>query len=216
MISFYIGAFGFGALFILTSIIFGGSDSDFDKDIEIDLDGDVDIELDGDVDIELHGDHDVHLDAEAWLPFLSLRFWTFAFFSLGMSGTILTLLNGDSNKTVTFVISLFLGLTLGYGISWIFQKLKKDSVTASTDAKSFELQEGMVQLAIRPHSQGKIRLKIDNQIVDLRAITQDKTEIPMGSKVIIVSVENGVANVTKLSRPSTNLFQEIEDKESQS
>ena len=210
MPSLYIAAFGFGALFILTSIIFGGSDSDFDKDIDVDLDHDIDI----DHDIELHGGYDTELDAEAWLPFLSLRFWTFAFFSFGMSGTILNFLNDGGSQTVTLIISIFLGLTLGYGISWTFQKLKKDSVTASTDAKSFELQEGTVELTIRPHSQGKIRLKIDNQIVDLRAITQDDTEIKIGAKVIIVSVENGVANVTKISRPSLPLFQEIEDKES--
>ena len=160
MTSLYIAAFGFGALFILTSIIFGGSDSDFDKDIDVDLDHDIDH------DIELHGGYDTELDAEAWLPFLSLRFWTFAFFSFGMSGTVLNFLNDGGSQTVTLIISVFLGLTLGYGISWTFQKLKKDSVTASTDAKSFELQEGTVELTIRPHSQGKIRLKIDNQIVE--------------------------------------------------
>ena len=228
MLSLYLGAFGFGALFILTSIIFGGNESDFDKDIDVDMDGDidvdvdvdadidVDIDIDGDLDkdIELSADHGSGLDMEAWLPFLSLRFWTFAFFSFGMSGSILTFLGNGFGETITFIISVLLGLTLGYGISWTFQKLKRDSVTASTETKSFEQQEGLVQLTIRPNSQGKIRLRVDNQIVDIRAITQDSQEIPIGAKVIVVSVEDGVANVTRLSHPSTNSAQSARNKES--
>ncbi len=225
MLSLYLGAFGFGALFILTSIIFGGSESDFDKDIDLDMDGDIDVDVDMDVDgdIDVDGDFDKDidlsadhggLDMEAWLPFLSLRFWTFAFFSFGMSGSILTFLGNGFGETITFIISLILGLTLGYGISWTFQKLKKDSVTASTETKSFEQHEGTVQLTIRPNSQGKIRLRVDNQIVDIRAITQDLQEIPIGSKVIVVSVEDGVANVTRLSRSSTTSSQPARNTES--
>lgn len=217
MLSLYLGAFGFGAIFILTSIIFGGNESDFDKDIDLDVNGDIDVNidvdanLDADLDVNIDGDFDKNidlnvdhssLDMEAWLPFLSLRFWTFAFFAFGMSGTILTLLGDGSGETITLIISAILGLTLGYGIAWIFQKLKKDSITASTETKSFEQQEGIVQLAIRPQGQGKIRLKIDNQVVDIRAITQDSEDIPIGSKVIIVSVQDGVANVTRLGQPS--------------
>ena len=222
MLSIYIGAFGFGALFILTSIIFGGNESDFDKDIDVDMDGDIDVDIDVDVDadveVDIGGDFDKDielqgdasgLDMEAWLPFLSLRFWTFAFFSFGMSGTLLTFLAGNdgTGETITLIISLILGLSLGYGISWTFQKLKRDSVTASTETKSFEQQEGVVQLAIRPQGQGKVRLRIDNQVVDIRAITQDSEEIPIGSKVIIVSVKDGVANVTRLGKPSTSAAQ---------
>lgn len=235
MLSLYLGAFGFGALFILTSIIFGGNESDFDKDIDMDMDHDVDIDIDADIDvdidvdvdvdadidmdgdfdkdIELHADHG-GLDMEAWLPFLSLRFWTFASFAFGMSGSILTFLGDGSGEMITFVISLILGLILGYGISWTFQKLKRDSVTASTETKSFEQQEGVVQLTIRPQGQGKVRLRIDNQVVDIRAITQDSQEIPIGSKVIIVSVQNGVANVTRLGQPSKGSSQSTHRKES--
>ena len=195
---------------------------DGDIDVDVDTDVDVDMDVDVDVDMDIDGDLDKDdpsvdhggIDMEAWLPFLSLRFWTFAFFSFGMSGSILTFLGNGFGETITFVISLILGLTLGYGISWTFQKLKKDSVTASTETKSFEQQEGVVQLTIRPNSQGKIRLRVDNQIVYIRAITQDLQEIPIGSKVIVVSVEDGVANVTRLSHPSTTSSQPVRKQES--
>ena len=169
-------------------------DKDFDKDIEFDKDVsfDKDVDFDGDLDGE-GGD----MDGPAWLPFLSLRFWTFALGSFGLTGTILTLLG--SSSVATAVVSTVLGLVLGYVIAWAFQKLKKSNVTVETSSIALKNKEGEVTIPISVGGRGKIRVKTDLQIHDLIAVTQDANTITPGEKVIIVSVKDGVANVTTLS-----------------
>lgn len=73
MISLYWGSFAFGSVLILVSMLFGGADKDFDKDLDLeaDLDGEVDLDgemdLDGEVDLDadMDADGDLDLDGEA-------------------------------------------------------------------------------------------------------------------------------------------------------
>jgi hypothetical protein len=198
-ISFYLGAFLFGAVLILTSLFFGGDEGDMDKDF------DKDIDFDGDID----GDADGSMDGPAWLPFLSLRFWTFALGTFGMTGSILSFLEAEALSTA--LVSIFVGLFLGYFISLGFQKLKRSNVTVETSSETLKNLEGSVLLPIKEDGKGKIRVKANNQIIDLIAITQDTRPITRGQKVIIVSVSNGVANVTTLPNNHKNRAQkEIE------
>ena len=89
MLALYIGTMLFGFVLIAISALLGGGDQDGDMDV--DHDADVDSELDADAD----ADHDVDNDAadlRLWLPFLSMRFYTFLSFAFGLSGTLMTLL----------------------------------------------------------------------------------------------------------------------------
>jgi membrane protein implicated in regulation of membrane protease activity len=195
-LSIYLGSLLFGSVLILTSLIFGGDDSDMDKDFDKDIGFDKDLSFDKDVDFD--GDAaDGDTDGPAWLPFLSLRFWTFALGSFGLTGTILTFLG--SAAVTTAVVSSGMGLVLGYFIAFAFQKLKKSNITSDTSSVALKNQVGSVLLDIEPNSRGKIRVHASNQIHDLMAITQDSKPIEAGEKIIIVSVKDGIANVTTLS-----------------
>ena len=199
MIYTYLGALLFGSVLILTSLIFGGDDSDMDKDFDKDIEFDKDLSFDKDVDFDGDMDGDGgDMDGPAWLPFLSLRFWTFALGSFGLTGTILTVLNPESVMS-TAVVSTVLGLVLGYAIAWAFQKLKKSNVTVETSSIALKNKEGEVTIPISAGGRGKIRVKTDLQIHDLIAVTQDSKTITPGEKVIIVSISDGIANVTTLS-----------------
>ena len=99
MLPFYIGAFLLGGILIMASIVLGGGNDDFDKDISLDKDFDFNADADFDADIEADGAIDADLsaatgdlDGEGWLPFLSMRFWTFALACFGMSGTFMNAL----------------------------------------------------------------------------------------------------------------------------
>ena len=101
MLPIYLGSLVVGGLRVAVSLIFGGDDADADADADFDLDADTDVDLDldadADVDLDLDADADVDLDVDhdssiadlvqhgvegthdaMWLPFLSLRFWTFS------------------------------------------------------------------------------------------------------------------------------------------
>ena len=199
MLSWYIGTFIFGAILILTSILFGG-DKEIDKDIDL---GSVDIDAEGDIDVDADGDGDAHfghnLDDAGniiWSPFLSLRFWTFFLGAFGLSGILMTQMG--STEPFVGISSSILGFAIGYGTALLFQYLKKNSVTLETSSASFVQQEGQVTLPIRIGKQGKIRIKINKEITDLIAITQDNRDIEIGSKVIIISMKDGVANVSQI------------------
>ena len=76
MLPVYLGAFGFGVIFVAASALLGGHDGDadadgdmdFDKDLELEVDKDLDIgfdaDADGDLDVELDGELEAELEAE--------------------------------------------------------------------------------------------------------------------------------------------------------
>ena len=196
-ISFYLGALLFGSVLILSSLFFGGDEGDMDKDFDKDID--FDGELDG------GGDGSAAMDGPAWLPFLSLRFWTFALGSFGMNGSILSYLEVDPFTTA--ISSIFVGVFLGYCISLAFHKLKRSNITVETSSVSLKNLEGSVLLPINEDGRGKIRVSANNEIIDLVAITQDSKPIERGQKVIIVSVNDGIANVTTLPNNHKNRAQ---------
>ena len=192
MLSFYLGSFIFAAIIIGSSIILGHDDADGDVDHDLDHDASLD------KDLSIH----TEMDALGWMPLLSMRFWTFSLGCFGLSGTLLTMLGTGS--LTTSVTSVVLGLILGYATAYLFQRLKNNSVTISTNGRNFVEQEAKVLLPIRVGKQGKIRVFFDNELTDLIACTQDNIDIEQGSTVLIVSIDNGVANVTNINPHTSN------------
>ena len=192
MLPLYIGSFVFAAIIIGSSIIMGHDDAS--GDVDHDLDHDVSL----DKDLALH----TEMDALGWMPLLSMRFWTFSLGCFGLSGVLLTMLG--TTAMMTSITSVIIGLILGYSTAYLFQKLKHNSVTISTNAGSFAEQEAKVLLPIRVGKQGKIRVFYNNELTDLIAYTQDTVDIEQGSTVLIVSVDNGVANVTNINPHRSN------------
>jgi len=188
----YIGTFTIGAVLILASIVFGGSEHDFDHDADIDGDFDVDFGVDADAD----ADAGAGADAGLWLPFLSMRFWTFSSASFGASGLLLSILGTAS--LITLITSSLLAMFMGWSVAFLFHKLKHATVTGEITTSSLQGSEARVMLSLDPNKTGKIRLSLDGKMLDLPAQTQDQTTIDRGDKVLIVSVDKGVAQVTPL------------------
>ncbi|MCB9794854.1 MAG: hypothetical protein H6741_19285 [Alphaproteobacteria bacterium] len=73
MLPVYLGAFGFGVVFVAASALLGGHDADgdadgnmdFDKDLDLDADADADMDLDAEVDAEVDAEIDGDFDADA-------------------------------------------------------------------------------------------------------------------------------------------------------
>jgi len=193
-----------GGLLIAASIFMGGgdTDADFDADFDVDVDVDADLDVDADHDHDFDVEHDLLEGPQTsggmawWLPFLSMRFWTFASATFGGTGVLLSLL--ETSSTLTFAISAALGIIMGWSVAWMFHQLKKTTTVGEITTTSLQGAEATVMLAMGPGKQGKIRLLFDGSMVDLLANTDDEAVIPRGGRVLIVSAANGVAQVTRL------------------
>jgi hypothetical protein len=131
-----------------------------------------------------------------WNPLFSMRFWTFALASFGLCGTLLTLVGTPA--IVGAVLSAGMGIGLGAAAAWMFQHLSRNQVSASTNLKSVRGVHATVLLPIRPTGRGKVRMQIDGHHVDVIAQTTTNTTLEQSSTVLVVDVEDGIANVTCL------------------
>ena len=91
MLEYYLGSLAFGGVLILASLVFGDSDVDADLDVDADIDVDAEVELDADVEM-VQIDDPADVVVSRWNPLFSMRFWTFALASFGLSGTLLTII----------------------------------------------------------------------------------------------------------------------------
>jgi len=198
MSSIYLSALVFGGILILFSILLGG-DSDksieADKDISFDKDfdfGDIDADIDADVDADADAEGDMHGDVDStWLPFLSMRFWTFGLASFGMTGTLLDFL--DPSSALTFPISIIMGIGIGWVIAYAFHKLKKEKVSSVTSTKEMISEEGTVIVPIKADSMGKVRINLGGEVVDLFARSNE--DIERGEPILVVHIKDGIADV---------------------
>jgi hypothetical protein len=91
-----------------------------------------------------------------------------------------------------------MGISMGWLVAWVFRKLKKSSVSGQTSTASLRGSEANVLLSVGPEKTGKIRLFMEDRHIDLMAQTRDDALIARNEKVLIVSVENGIAQITKV------------------
>jgi hypothetical protein len=209
MIGLYVACMLFGIILIGVSLA-GGHDGGHASPPMIDTDGDgVPDAHPGGMDQAFHTAADVaHKAGEAaakagsadplWLPFLSLRFWSFFAAVFGITGTALWLIGLPD--ILSALITIPFGVGMGYAVSTLFMKLRTDQVSGETDLKRFVGQEARVMLPILPNDIGKIVIKGSIGRVEMPARTHDGHPIAPGANVLIASVENGVADVTTLHK----------------
>ncbi len=229
MFAAYLAAFAFGVVLIGAQIVMGGkdlgsdADHDFDADHDADFDADHDADFDADHDADFDADHDADLDADAdhdmeahhdlakdfahdageagasliFNPFLSLRFWTYFLAAFGMVGAVLHLLGLD--LLVHAPVASLTGFGIGYGAAWAFKALKKNPVLTEVNADRMAGSEGEAVLAIAPGKTGKIRLRMGDADLELLATTREGP-IARGAHVLVVGVEEGIAEVIHLPR----------------
>jgi hypothetical protein len=194
MLPLYLGSLALGGVLIVASIVLGDSHSDTD----VDFDADIDADLDGDFhpdELDIFKDPaDAMVDAGTWLPFFSLRFWTFALATFGASGCLLHVL-GVSDFLAAGV-SIVLGGGIGTGAAWIFRQLQLTETSGNVGMLDVGGTEAVVLLAVSQDRPGKIRIRVDGQYVDLPARTRCEAVIDRKQKALVVHLEDGVAQIT--------------------
>lgn len=202
MLGLYLGALAFGAVLIGVTLFFGGHDFDADMDVDLDIEHDLGAD---------HGDaifgHDSLTDdldgSNIWLPFTSMRFYTFFTFAFGLGGTLMSMFGVPWLATLS--ISSVFAFLLGWLAAWGFRQLYRDTVTGDVGVQRFVGQEARVLLPIRAQKRGKIVLDSPMGQIELPAETNDDQSFPPGSRVLVAHIDHGIANVTSIHLPLGDL-----------
>jgi len=190
MLALYLATLGFGCSLIVVSLLLGGAEKSFDKELSFDKslsleDKSFDKAFDKDADSPV-----------IWTPFLSMRFWTFGAMSFGLAGTLLTLMGVPA--MLVLIVAMVAGSGLGTGAAWFFRVLKGEEVSGDTSFERFAGEEARVVVGIRVGQPGKIAVHTLAGRVEMPATTRDLHPIAVGSAVIVASVRDGVADVSRL------------------
>ena len=204
MLGLYVGTLVFGGGLLAIASLFGGGDHEVDHDM--DLDGDFDVDVDADLDVDLDGDVGLDVDeaildiadnlpavakdfdlegSDLWLPFMSVRFWTFGSTFFGAFGTLGTLLGLGSPVTV-LVGSVAVGSITGSVASTAIRHLKKNALDSSIRPDELTGVTATVLLPITSERDGKVRIEVRGYSMDMRAGVLGHEPIPEDAEVLVV------------------------------
>lgn len=187
----YVFSLVVGGVFLGVSSIFGSKDADAGHD------GDVGGGHDGDGGLD-----DAHHGAEVvatWMPFLSLQFWMFAMAFFGLTGTVLEGF-GLAGTIGTAATAAALGLGAGFSASYALHKLKHDKVESNIGASDYIGRNATVLLPVAKGQQGKVRIQVKGQLIDLVAQTDDEDQLNAKDEVLVIEMREHVAVVERRSR----------------
>lgn len=182
MLSLYLIALLVGG-FLLALSMLGGHDTDVDADFDADADIDADADADADFD---GGGFDAIM---AWLPFASLRFWTFFAAFFGLTGVILDI--GElANPWVGLGIATAVGYVCGASTTRLIRKLRSERVDSSLSRNDCIGETARVVLPVAQGDPGRVRLEIKGRVIELTADTEEESELAVGQRCVIYDVKS--------------------------
>ena len=202
MLALYLVAAIVGGGLVLFSALGGLAHGGMDPGGGIDADHDLggaDVHV-SDAELAPSVDHDAGADtapaAEFWIPFTSLRFWTYLAAVFGVTGLALTLF-AKTGEPFTMVVSIVTGLVMGLAASGIVHWIAKNESQSAISEQDFLGAEAKVLVPVRGRLPGKVRLQVKGSTVDLVAIAEDGREIEAGDEVLVVGFEGNNARVAR-------------------
>lgn len=134
--------------------------------------------------------------AEFWIPFTSLRFWTYLCAVFGVTGLALTLF-AKTGEPFTMVVSIVTGLLMGLAASGIVHWIAKNESQSAISEQDFLGAEAKVLVPVRGRLPGKVRLQVKGSTVDLVAVAENEREMEAGEEVLVVGFEGNNARVAR-------------------
>ncbi|MGI8923009.1 MAG: hypothetical protein ACR2HJ_03050 [Fimbriimonadales bacterium] len=138
------------------------------------------------------------IHADVYIPFFSLRFWTYFFTFFGVTGLALTNFTTLAAGLVPW-LSGATGLVAGLLVFFSMMALRKNEVDSNVSQEDLVGSEAKVLLSISEGKPGKIRCAIKGELLDLVAFTSEKSPIEVGARALVVGIENGNAEVVSLT-----------------
>lgn len=136
--------------------------------------------------------------AGLWLPFLSLRFWTYFIGAFGLIGCLLTWFKASAEPT-TVIASAISGVVMGLAAAYSMRLLKTNEISDAAKASDMLGVEAKVTVGGREGQPGKVRMTIKGDIIDMLALREDGLELNPGDEVYVVGVEENRVKVVPRS-----------------
>lgn len=161
------------------------------------LDGvEIDTDIPFEADVEL-ADRSIESPSDFWrslrprrtfLPFLSLRFWTFSLCFFGLAGLILTQM--EVAAPVVMAIALGVGFSCGTGVAWAMQQIRRQSTDSLVRSADYIGCLGIVEIPFDATSKGKVQLHLKGSTLGVVAMTDYAQGFQVGDRVLVVSTAN--------------------------
>jgi hypothetical protein len=132
--------------------------------------------------------------SDHWLPFFSLRFYTYFFAGFGTTGLLLYYLTKTDPMTAG-IVSGAVGLGTGLAVSYLIRLLRVTEASGGASDKDVLGKEGTVLVPIRGNVPGKIRCTVRGDAIDFLATSEEERTIEAGEAVVVVAMDNGRAQV---------------------
>ncbi len=186
LVAYILSAIAGGILVAASALLGGEHDSHFGGDTHF-----------GDTDFDDIGGHEgVHSDL--YLPFLSLRFWTYFAATFGAVGLLLTNFTSTVEPIIA-IVSLVTGVLAGFVTHWAMKAINQRESDGGVKEEHLVGKEARVLVGVGPDREGKIRLDVKGELVDMTAFTQESLALNPGDRALVVSIDEGKANIVSLT-----------------
>ncbi len=124
-----------------------------------------------------------------------------AFF--GMAGMAAS--SAGMDVIVTFLLAVAAGWTAMYGVHWLMRVLTRVRSDGTLRIQQALGEHGNVYVPIPPAGEGvgKVQLRMQDRIVELKAVTPGKLRLPTGAMVVVTDIVGGDTVVVEPGQPET-------------
>jgi hypothetical protein len=124
---------------------------------------------------------------------ISTRAVIYALFTFGFVGGALHIV-GLTSPGVAALVAVGAGVASGLAVGYVFAQIGHPEASGAAAFHEAQGRRARVLLPCGPDLQGKIRLQLRGQTVDLRATAEAGT-FPEGAEVVVIDVRDDVARV---------------------
>ncbi|NJL03302.1 MAG: NfeD-like protein [Spirulinaceae cyanobacterium SM2_1_0] len=174
-----------GGAFVLLSAVGGLDGVDFDTDF------DADVEFNDDASKREQERSLYRLRSQKhslWLPFLSVKFWSFGSCFFGLTGLLLTLLVPALSSGAIRIIAAAVGIGVGSVVAWILSALRWRQVNSLVESRDFVGLRGTVELPFDASNRGKVRLLVKGSAIELPARTEEQKSFNTGEAIVVIGI----------------------------
>ncbi len=125
-----------------------------------------------------------------WLPFLTVKFWTFGSCFFGLTGIVLSKFTPEMSQLAIASISVLIGSFCGTSMVWVLRNLRRHQADSLIRTNDLIGLSGKVLIPFDSQSKGKVQLNVKGSTLNLVAFTDEAKGFNKGDRVLVVGLKN--------------------------